>query len=186
MSERNRVPAGTGSSGGQFASSGHIDTGLQLAHVPEYVEVFDASGDVCQLTPGVIDEEARWVYTNGQCLALAVALARRTGWPLATTTIEELDPDGAEPDGYRHHALLRHASVLTPAGDLLDINGDNDAEAIEHYPEDTFVLHSSPDEVDQLLAEQEGHLMYQDLAVAEMFVDVVLAEVWSPGTAQPT
>lgn len=135
--------------------------------------MLDAGGHLVELTPGVIDDEADWAYMHGQCLALAVAVSRRTGWPVVTTTIEETEPDAEQPDGYFHQRLLRHAAVRTPEGDLLDIRGPGDPDVIETYEgerQDTWPA----ERLDELLAEHQGFLEEQNLEAAETFVDPVL------------
>jgi len=42
---------------------------------------------------GVIDKEARFAFTNGQCHALAVALHRLTGWPIKGASYDRYEDD---------------------------------------------------------------------------------------------
>lgn len=63
-----------------------------------------------ELTPGVIDEDAEYVFTHGQCHALALALNERTGWPLVGIAA-----------GGPHHPS--HCAVRRPDGEIIDITG---------------------------------------------------------------
>lgn len=124
------------------------------------------------VTPGVLDEDASWAYKHGQCLALAVALSRRTGWPIRVATYTEDEPDSWAPGGVVTHRLLRHAWVVTPGGDLLDIDGPGGPDVIEDFDADVAVVDAGL--CDELLAEHEGYLEHQDLDVAESFVAPLL------------
>lgn len=141
------------------------------------VEVYDSSGSPCEVTPGVIDDEADWVYLNGQCLALAVAMSERTGWPVHLRTLT--DGDEADPTGV--YANLRHAYVQAPDGALIDIRGVNDADIVDEECRDLDCdLYLPPRvipaaEARTLLDEFEGYLFDQDVPTAETFVDAVLA-----------
>ena len=44
------------------------------------------------VTPGVIDDEAEYAYRNGQCIALSLALAKETGWPIVVQLSKPGDP----------------------------------------------------------------------------------------------
>jgi hypothetical protein len=69
------------------------------------------------LTEGVIDEQARHVFTCGYCDALALALHRHTGWPLVSAGW--FGDDGEfEPGG--------HYGVEAPDGCVIDIEGASD------------------------------------------------------------
>lgn len=147
------------------------------------VEVYDSSGDLCALTPGVIDDEADWVYRNGQCLALAVAISERTGWPVHLRTM--IDGDPADPAGT--YPNLRHAYVQAPDGTLVDVRGEHDADIVEEECRDLDGDLYLPARVvpaaqaRALLGEFEGFLFDQDLDAARMFVDPVLLRVAEVG-----
>lgn len=81
--------------------------------------VLDSGGGPVDVTPGVLNDDADWVYTNGQCLALAVAMSEKTGWPVVLTRDDLGDTIGDEP-----FYTLRHAYVQAPDGTLLDIRGE--------------------------------------------------------------
>lgn len=65
------------------------------------------------VTLGVLDSNAVYAYSNGQCHALAMALHELTGWSLA-----EYDLDTGD---WCDHP--NHWAVLTPSGSRLDIKG---------------------------------------------------------------
>lgn len=141
-------------------------------------EVYDASGDPITLTLGVIDDEADWVYTNGQCLALAVAMSEQTGWPVVLRAFT--DGDGYEDDEPVRYTNLRHAYVQQPDGSLLDIRGEHDPiivdEECRDFDGDAYLPPRIVDSHDSrvLLAEFEGYLSEQDLDTARHFVAPVL------------
>lgn len=174
-----RQPAGI-PTGGQFSTSQRaahhtteIEMGTPSAPVPKYVSVMDATGAMVELQAGVIDAEARWVYMNGQCLALAIAISEETGWPIHLSTIQ--DCAGPLDDQGRASivSVLRHASVATPDGDLLDISGPNDPDVIEVYEGDGAETVPAA-EADQVLAEFAPYLTEQDVPAAKTFVQAVL------------
>jgi hypothetical protein len=72
--------------------------------------------DGLEVTPGVIDENARHVFTGGLCLELACALARLTGYPIIVAS-RMVDDDESEDT---------HAGVVLPDGGVLDIRGTHD------------------------------------------------------------
>lgn len=153
--------------GGRFAAVPRSEPELSLGS-DQPVSVMDSSGDWIDVVPGQRNDEARHAYLNGQCLALAVALSERTGWPVLTRTAELDDPD--EPP------LLIHAYVQGPDGVLLDYTGgrDQEAEAENWEDEDGLELTTSA-MASGLLRNYEGHLGPQNSALAESFVDGVLA-----------
>lgn len=67
------------------------------------------------LRPGVVDEDARELFSFGYCHLLAAALYERTGWPLVV--IEQAKPSLGGAWGWAH------VGILTPAGLFLDIDG---------------------------------------------------------------
>lgn len=151
--------------GGRFTATAHAEPRLQplAAATP----VMDSSGKYIDVVPGRRDDAARHVYLNGQCLALAAAVSRRTGWPVMTRTLELGDSD--EPP------LLIHAYVQGPDGVLIDYTGGRDQEAEEENWEDEDILELTPASLaDGLLRRYEGHLGPQNTGLAETFVDGVL------------
>lgn len=145
------------------------------------VYVQDAGGDGVPLRPGVIDDEAAWVYQNGQCLAFAVAAAERCGGKVYCA-VDDLDDVDA---GGQPFYNLRHAYALTPDGELLDIAGahgapenlaavdpgESGASAARPFPE-PLVFDNPRDALDHF----DGYLVAQDLVVAEPFAHRILAD----------
>jgi len=76
----------------------------------ELVRLFGATDRVYVAERGVRDDRARLALREGQCHGLALALRRRTGWPLVAT-------DNAT-TGVCEHVMVRH-----PDGQLVDILG---------------------------------------------------------------
>ena len=73
MTTQMRVAAGV-PTGGEFAAHDRPDAELALPF-----EVTTTSGWTTTVTPGVLDAAAEAYYTQGQCLALAVAVAEAQG-----------------------------------------------------------------------------------------------------------
>lgn len=196
----NRVPRGV-RQGGQFTQSTRGEAGVGLAVTPptpvgfdaewfsrlaphqqhtlseqETVTVLDASGDPIDVVPGIIDDEADWVYKRGQCLALAVALAEKTG---GKVYCQRVDFDDVDADGNPFHNL-GHAYVELPEGVLLDIQGEHgepsdltDEFGIEL--EDTAIEPLIFDNPRDALAHFDGYVVEQDTVAAEPFAATVLA-----------
>lgn len=170
-----RIAAGV-PRGGQFAPSSHAEADLMLVEQP--VEVLDSSGNPVEVTPGVLDDNADWVYHNGQCLALAVAISERTGWPVHLRTFVDgpADPAGT-------YTSLRHAYVQAPDGSLIDVRGQHDADIVDEECRDLDgdlyqpARIVSAERAAALLSEFDGFLERQDVDVARSFVDPVLAQV---------
>lgn len=76
---------------------------------------------------GVLDDDARAVFTKGQCHALAIALNLRTGWPIAYIGAPECAYDTACAPYPEHlgwcQCQVDHLGVWTPDGHFLDVNG---------------------------------------------------------------
>ncbi|WP_325705952.1 hypothetical protein [Amycolatopsis sp.] len=115
------------------------------------------------MTPGVIDDEARRAFTNGQCHALALALNEETGWPMVQVGVH----------GYG--GIPRHWMVETPNGDLLDIKGLSTYEdvadrwagdIVSGEPEDAWALY------------ENGNYRRPEVETARTFVPAVLEYVF--------
>lgn len=139
--------------------------------------VLDSGGGPVEVSPGVTDEDADWVYTNGQCLALAAAMSEKTGWPIVVT---EDDLGDTGPDGEPFYNI-RHAYVQAPDGTLLDIRGDQgsvedvmDADADYSFGDESRapLTFYSPRAA---LENFDGWMSYQDVTAAEPFAAKVLA-----------
>lgn len=138
-----------------------------------YIE--DAGGDPVEVTPGIVDENADWVFKRGQCLALAVVAAEECGGKVYCQRVDFDDVDEAGRPFYS----LKHAYVLTPDGVLIDIQGEHGA------PEDLALDDDDPEEpIDAItfddpraaLAHFDGYLVDQQTVVAEPFAKRILAE----------
>lgn len=172
-----RIGAGT-PTGGQFAASSHPESAVLLeepptesdqAHPGRGLLVTDVMGDEYELTPGVIDDDADYVFRNGQCLALAVAVSRRTGWPIVMTCFDIPERLQISPE---HHPDLVHATVRTPEGALLDIRGSNDPDVREM--DGRHDVEWPADQVDALMAAYDVDMESQLVDIADTFVDSVL------------
>jgi hypothetical protein len=136
--------------------------------------VLDSGGGPCDVTPGVIDDEADWVYTNGQCLALAVAMSEQTGWPIVVTRDDLGDTIDGEP-----YFTLRHALVQAPDGTLLDIRGEQGSIDDVLDGDEPMGEGATPlvfEDPYAALEEYEGFLSEQSVAAAEPFAAKVLAQ----------
>lgn len=79
-----------------------------------------------QVTPGVVDREARELFLYSQCQILALCLHERTGWPLWAA--EQQLPSGSW--------NWAHVGVRTPRGRWLDIDGPRGAREVTSWLED--------------------------------------------------
>lgn len=105
-------------------------TDLSAMATPGVVEVEDTWGDKVEVTPGQLNDATRWIYRNGQCLALAVAIAEEKDWPVVIH-MSEYDPEALDEDGDPESATVKHAYAQGPDGTLYDIDGMFHPEAIE-------------------------------------------------------
>jgi hypothetical protein len=85
------------------------------------------------LSPGIIDGSALYVFKHGGCDALAIALHDATNWPIvAITDANNVFADGTAGGGSAMHWNVRH-----PSGKLLDIDGLHDVgELVDEYMDD--------------------------------------------------
>lgn len=98
--------------------------------------------------PGTVDDAAVYAYKNGQCIALALAINRRTGWPIVVHVSRAGSPDwerrmhghviplARAGDGWFRDFV--HAMVLTPTDQLLDIDDLHDPDAYREAACDTY------------------------------------------------
>lgn len=146
-----------------------ISSAPRLSQSPsdEPVAVMDSSGEYVHIVPGERDYVAYHAYLNGQCLALALAVSHRTGWPIALRTFDE------EPED--HAPFLIHAYVQSPDGILIDYTGGNEKEALEEDWDEAESFTIIPaSESGSLLEQYDPVLADQDVDLAESFVDGVL------------
>jgi len=156
------------------------------------IRVATARGELT-LREGVIDDEAEYAYTNGQCIALSLALHKLTDWPIIAQLSRPGDRDWEDRthgrhigkrearDGWFYHFV--HSLVQTPDGWLIDIRSEHDAEdfrieASYHYG--TCALVSvEPAALQSALADARKHgavHMEQNVEAATGFAKVLLAE----------
>ncbi|WP_432156119.1 hypothetical protein [Streptomyces sp. bgisy153] len=101
------------------------------------VTVLGASGAQFQVTPGRLDESARTAFTQGQCHALARAVAETTGWQTVVLA-ERKCADGydtcgmgdAVADGLCICQLAHVAAVRPHDGYLIDARGAHDPQDV--------------------------------------------------------
>ena len=137
----------------------------------EYVHLEDTSGELVTVVPGELSGSVRHIYRNGQCMAMAVALSRETGWPIVTREFElEL--------GGEKKRLLHHAYVLSPDGHLVDIDGylDWEGDRVKSWRGEDIVTVTEADHADTLLDSYAHRLSEQDTDLAETYLDHVLTQ----------
>lgn len=132
------------------------------------------------VTVGVIDEHAVTAFRNGQCHALALAIAERTGWPIVAIGPNECCYDEDCVDAGDSSGLcfcqVQHLAVERPDGWLVDIEGPR--------PLEDFILASadpSIDEIHTLAPDRLEDIVWRseawrrpDVVVARGFVDAAL------------
>lgn len=127
--------------------------------------------DETVLTPGVIDDNARHAFSNGQCHALALGLHELTGWEIGGLQwcCEACGSDSPEWCGCDADTLPAHVVVRKEDGELIDIGGTVDfAEwGSDFRPVDPDALtYTYPD---------QGYLV-PDLDAGRAFAETVLSE----------
>lgn len=115
--------------------------------------------DMVEIIPGVIDPDSEYVFTNGQCHALAMALHQATGWPLYRV----------KPRGYDCCPTCAHWMVGLPDGRLLDIMGVSSRDEVRM--EWGRAVESNRTEWAEV---QECCYLTADMEAAESFVSVVI------------
>ena len=129
------------------------------------VEVLDARGGTVRLRPGVLDADADYAFKNGQCLAMAYAIARDRGWGVAVATY------------YDDHvgSLVRHAWASGPDGAFYDVRGEHDPVIVEEELDpDEEIETYRPEEIDLALEDHRDGMNRQDVETAALFVPAVL------------
>lgn len=89
------------------------------------VELVDSDGNYVPVTPGVIDQQSRYVYARGQCLAFAQELALSKGWGVKTVSMLETYSFDDEP-----YSLPVHVYADSGDGRLWDFEGSHDAQSV--------------------------------------------------------
>jgi hypothetical protein len=176
--------------GGRFTVSARAEPDLDLGTVPDWdawrvgLEIptfrrgkkfteYTRRGNPVRISAGVIDSEARQVFTRGQCMALVVVLCEAN----AGTPVAAFEP-GTD--------SLAHALVRLPDGSLLDIDGVHDADkAAESYDLADFDRDDFADKVDK----SEGFAKWSDppnYAMARTFVGAVTERVRTAAIGEST
>ena len=131
-----------------------------------YVTLAGSFDDKWQVHPGVIDDQAISAYEDGHCLALATAIASRTGWSVLMHLAHYDDGQLA----------LVHAWAKNPAGALVDIKGTHERGFVEASLAANESLHETPgDEAQSLMNYFEPFLPAQDHWLAGTMVEPILA-----------
>lgn len=121
--------------------------------------LLDSAKGKIRIKPGVIDDDAQYVYKNGQCIALALALNKLTGWPIIAHLARPGDLEGMSRLNGRSIGIAQatngwfydfvHAMVLTRERRLVDIDGTANPEdyledAASRYGSSALVKVSAP------------------------------------------
>lgn len=134
------------------------------------------------LTPGVLDGAARHAFTMGACAALALALHKRTGWPLVAITDHH---NASRPEGgglpQAGWGSSLHYGVLHPSGKFVDVDGAQDVEeATRAYDGDADDGRAAWGITSEAIV-REWYVNCQGepvpVRVAESFVDAVLKQL---------
>jgi hypothetical protein len=155
--------------------------------------LLDTARGKVAVTPGVIDGEAEYAYTNGQCLALVHELAALSGWPIIVHLARPGDVDwenrmhgrqikpGEIASGWFYHFV--HALVLTPRWDVLDIRGGCNYDDYQILGSQTYgttaLVRVDPATLERAYQDalrNGARPMKQDRATARAFARVVLDE----------
>jgi hypothetical protein len=148
------------------------------------------------LTTAVIDERAVRAMTNGQCLALAVALCHRTGWPIAAL-MDHGDGGGDPVDTRSRDDQMTHLGVLSPDGAaFIDICGARRVDdVLARYRRDFYGEGAEPSSFGIQVVDadwlqfmlHDPHMRRPAMRVAVTFVDPVLmaAHRQLPGMPDP-
>ena len=159
--------------------------------LPCKVSSYAILGERRQVTPGVLDDDARYLFNHGQCTALAIALAQRLNTPLKLVVNsfydqeDYVDFDGDFLDGITEIPAevidedWWHAVVEVDPDQYLDVAGIiSKRDLLLRYfakEEDGLLITTSEDQLYDLPRRCEG-APRPDLPTAELFVDAVLSE----------
>lgn len=151
--------------------------------------VEDSWGDGSDLVGGQLDDEARFVFRNGQCLALAVELAKAAGTNMVAIWVDETeeasyDPETSEalfdkdgnPIPLVYDAII-HAHAIASDGKLYDIDGDLNEEdvvmvGLDSQPNGRLIKLSTDEAIDKF----EDYMTQQRYEFARTFVTSILPE----------
>jgi len=130
--------------------------------------------DECELTPGVIDDNAVAAFTNGYCGALALAFEERGVGQVVWLVESRNYADGPEPDRYEPWNTL-HYVILTDDGCAVDIEGPRSLDEIcEEWDARAVVL--TGEALTEFRAVTRGHCTEQQLALADTFAQALLEQ----------
>lgn len=118
-------------------------------------------GEVFYATPGVMDDQARAAFSFGHCHSLALALHRRTGWPLLGLSRHD------------RQANLTHVVLEMPDGRWLDASGPQPADP-QPYPGAPPPRSITEEQLLELTEQAEW--LAADPQLAESFVDPLLEQ----------
>lgn len=134
------------------------------------------SPDPKLLTPGRLDGYAKRAFKYGACGALALALHRRTGWPIVAIT----DAHNVDEHGRAGGGSALHWTVRRPDGLLIDVDGAHrPADLVAEYKreaDDGAAAAGLSTEADCLEWYVEAQGEPVPLSLAESFVDAVLRQ----------
>lgn len=139
----------------------------------------NANGVNLTITPGVIDDNAKRLYKEGQCMAFAISLAERTGGKVALLTYS---------DGSVAHAFNSKNGVIEDIGESMSLKNAKNSIAIQNdrafknnQPEAMRTLKlMSPKKMRKLLesnsgafkvGSETGNISEQNFELAETFVE---------------
>jgi hypothetical protein len=126
----------------------------------------------CKITPGALDESAELLFMNGQCHALAMAVARRQGWQVGLIAVRDIDDDEL--------VGTPHVVVCLPDGRYGDIADVYDEETlVNEWGEDTeyaVIEHVHPDDLMRHLGWLREAWAIPETAAAESMVEPLVRE----------
>lgn len=135
-------------------------------NLPLTVALASARGDTIVLPTDRLVEETRWIYLNGQCMAMAHALSlRMTGMVLVHTVGSYWLEDGDITS-----PTLRHAYALAQDGMAWDIQGENNPQTLE-LEEGEQLLSMTTSEAQERFSRA---LPPQNYEIATVYADMVI------------
>lgn len=143
------------------------------AMTTEVVNLHDAHGNIVTVTPGIVDRNAEYVYSNGQCLAFALALADKDASIEVALAAPQWE-NGHEPTELTEANVRYFVHAVTSWGDdLYDVKGEHEREGFVEALADSHgaavLLKVTPEQVHLLL----NHVPPQDVATARTMVDAM-------------
>ena len=127
-----------------------------MARKPTTLQAQDNEGNLISVTPGQIDGQAHWLYSRGQCVALAAAISVHTGAPAFVIVSAEhtvVHAFAGHDDGFIDIAGW-HQQLTPPAG--------------------AGIIQWRPDMIERMVEFYSPGLPRQNLPLAELFVESAL------------